>query len=125
VQPLELAQDVRTLGELELIRHLEQGLPVVDTRLAEFHRDGTVPGARSIPHEEIIERLHELDPTTPTVFFCNGPQCTATPDAVRRLLDAGFPPESILYYRGGMHDWLTLGYRSVPGTPGSASSSKP
>jgi rhodanese-related sulfurtransferase len=110
VQPLELASGVRTIGELELVDHLERGLPVIDTRLEHFHRDGTVPGAQSISHEQIIDRLDELDPETPTVFFCNGPQCKATPDAIARLLAAGFPPASILYYRGGMHDWVTLGY---------------
>jgi rhodanese-related sulfurtransferase len=116
VQPLELAAGVRTIAELELIDHLEHGLPVVDTRLRHFYRQGTIPGARSLPHEEIVERMGELDPSKTTVFFCNGPQCTATPDAVSRLLDAGFPAESILYYRGGMHDWLTLGYPTSPGT---------
>ncbi len=28
---------------------------------------------------------------------------------------AGYPPEKILYYRGGLHDWLTLGLPVVPG----------
>jgi len=110
VQPIELASGVHTIGELELIEHLERGLPAIDTRLAEFHSQGSIPGARAIPHEEIEARRHELDPAVPTVFFCNGPQCTATPDAIDRLLKAGYPAGSILYYRGGMHDWMTLGY---------------
>jgi len=50
-----------------------------------------------------------LDPDRATVFFCNGPQCAATPDAIRTLLASGYPPETILYYRGGIHDWMTLG----------------
>jgi hypothetical protein len=25
-------------------------------------------------------------------------------------LDGGYPAAAILYYRGGMHDWMTLGY---------------
>jgi rhodanese-related sulfurtransferase len=115
VQPLELAEGVRTVAELELIEHLERGLPVVDTRLDHFHREGTIPGARGICHEEILERLDDLDPTVPTVFFCNGPQCTATPDAIRRLLEQGYPRSAILYYRGGMHDWMTLGFPTRPG----------
>src|SRR5947209_2839677 len=110
VQPIELVQGVRTIGELELIEHLDQGLPLVDTRLEHFHREGTIPGARNIPHERIFNHHDEFDRTVPTVFFCNGPQCAATPDAIRRLLEAGYPRRSILYYRGGMHDWMTLGY---------------
>ena len=110
VQPLQLAAGVRTLGERELIAHIEQGLPLVDTRLPHFFEQGTIPGARNIPHEDVLDRLDELDRTQPTAFFCNGPQCTATPSAVRALLGAGYPPAAILYYRGGMHDWVTLGY---------------
>jgi rhodanese-related sulfurtransferase len=115
VQPIELAPAVRTVGELELIEHLRQGLPVVDTRLEHFNREGTIPGAHSIPHHEIAGRLDELDRSTPTVFFCNGPQCAATPDAIHKLLDVGYPSDAILYYRGGMHDWITLGYPTVAG----------
>jgi rhodanese-related sulfurtransferase len=113
VQPIELAPGVRTIGELELVDHIERGLPVIDTRQPAFDRDPTIPGARRIPHEQILERLGELDPGTPTVFFCNGPQCTATPDAIRRLLGAGYPADAILYYRGGIHDWVTLGYPTI------------
>ena len=116
VQPIELAPGVRTIGELELIDHIERGRPLIDTRQPRFHRDATIPGARGIPHDRILARLDELDPSVPTVFFCNGPQCAATPDAVRTLLDAGYPADAILYYRGGMHDWITLGYPTVPGS---------
>jgi len=41
--------------------------------------------------------------------FCNGPQCTATAQATDALSAAGWPPERLLYYRGGIHDWVTLG----------------
>jgi rhodanese-related sulfurtransferase len=116
VQPIEIAPGVRTIGELELIEHLERGLPAIDTRLEHFRREATIPGTRGISHEEILEHREELDPGVPTVFFCNGPQCPATPDAITKLLRAGYPAESILYYRGGMHDWMTLGYPTVPGS---------
>jgi rhodanese-related sulfurtransferase len=115
VQPIELAPGVRTIGELELIEHLRDGLPVIDTRHEHFNREGTIPGARSIPHEQIAERLEELDRSVATVFFCNGPQCAATPDAVHKLFAVGYPADAILYYRGGIHDWTTLGYPTVAG----------
>jgi rhodanese-related sulfurtransferase len=114
VQPIELAPGVRTIGELELIDHLERGRPLIDTRQPHFHHHATIPGARGIPHERLLDHLDELDPTAPTVFFCNGPQCKATPDAIHTLLEAGYPAEAIHYYRGGMHDWITLGYPTVP-----------
>ena len=52
-----------------------------------------------------------------TILFCNGPQCAATPDAVEALLAAGYPAGALAYYRGGLHDWQTLG---LPVEPGSA-----
>ena len=55
-----------------------------------------------------------IRPETDTILFCNGPQCAATPDAIRRLFDAGHPPERLLYYRGGIHDWVTLGLPLEP-----------
>lgn len=119
VQPIELAPGVRTLGELELIAHVERGLPLVDTRLEHFHRASTIRGAVNLPHEDILDRIGELDPVRATVFFCNGPQCAATPDAIRTLLAAGRPAGATLYYRGGMHDWMTLAYPTVPGAGGS------
>jgi rhodanese-related sulfurtransferase len=110
VAPIELAPGVRTVGELEVIEHVAAGLPLVDTRQEHFFAGGTIPGARNIPHPAAVAQMHELDPSRPTVFFCNGPQCTATPQAVTALLQAGYPASGILYYRGGMHDWMTLGF---------------
>jgi rhodanese-related sulfurtransferase len=115
VQPIELAPGVRTIGERELIEHLERGGALIDTRQPHFHSEATIPGARGIPHDEILDHLGELDAGSATAFFCNGPQCAATPDAIRALLDAGHPAGAILYYRGGMHDWMTLGYPAVAG----------
>jgi rhodanese-related sulfurtransferase len=109
IQPMTIAPGVQTIGELELIEHLRAGCQLVDTRLAEFVHQGTIPGAIAIAHTEIENHLDELDPQRTVALFCNGPQCAATPDAVRRLLTAGRPPRLILYYRGGMHDWMTLG----------------
>jgi rhodanese-related sulfurtransferase len=116
VQPIELAPGVRTIGELELADHLKHHRPLIDTRQPHFHRDATIPGARGIAHDQILSHLDQLDPSVPTVFFCNGPQCVASPHAIGSLLDAGYPAEAMLYYRGGMHDWITLGFPTAPGS---------
>jgi rhodanese-related sulfurtransferase len=109
IRPMQLAPGVRTIGELEVIDHVARGLPLIDCRLPKYLESGTLPGAISIPHTETAERLAEFDTERETVLFCNGPQCAATPDAIATLLAAGHPPERILYYRGGLHDWITLG----------------
>jgi rhodanese-related sulfurtransferase len=109
IQPIEVAPGVRTVGELEVIEHARSGRPIVDTRVPPSHARAAIPDSISIPQREIIGRIDELRADVPTVFFCNGPQCAATPAAIRALLAAGQPAELILYYRGGMHDWITLG----------------
>jgi rhodanese-related sulfurtransferase len=115
IQPHELAAGVRTIGELELIAHAGAGLPMIDSRHVEQFAQATIPGARSLPHVELPARIDELDPGRPTVLFCNGPQCAATPSAVGTVLAAAYPAGALLYYRGGLHDWITLGLPTVAG----------
>ena len=59
--------------------------------------------------------LFQLEREQPTIFFCNGPQCGQSPTAIRALLAAGYPADKMLYYRGGLHDWLTLGLPVMAG----------
>ena len=114
IMPIEPAPGVRTVGELEVIAHIEADLPLIDTRLPKYVAAGTIPTARVVPHNETADRLDEFDASVDTVLFCNGPQCAATPDAIRTLLRAGHPAERLLYYRGGIHDWVTLGLPLEP-----------
>ena len=109
IAPMEVAPGVRTIGELELIEHLAHGLPLVDTRPSEAFELETIPGAVNLPSAETLARLDEV-PDEPTVFFCNGPQCAATPRAIETMLEAGRPASLVRYYRGGLRDWMTLGF---------------
>lgn len=115
IQPMQVAKGVQTVGEVELIAHLELGFPVIDSRTRDCFVASTIPGAKSIPYPEVVARMDELDREHPTIFFCNGPQCGQSPTAIRALLEAGFSADKLLYYRGGLHDWLTLGLPVVAG----------
>lgn len=115
VQPMHLHPAIETLGELEVLAHIAAGGRMIDTRKPEYvEQSGTIQGAEAIEWEQIEQRLDRLDPDGVNVLFCNGPQCAATPRAVERLLAAGFPPGRLAYYRGGIHDWVTLGYPLAP-----------
>ncbi len=116
LQPLQVAADARTVGELELIELIDQGALVVDSRTAGSLGGRTIPGSINIPHTEALARRHELDPDRLSVLFCNGPQCPQSPDAIRQLVAAGHPASSLAYYRGGMHDWVTLAMPTQPRT---------
>ena len=97
-----------------MIEHLRAGRPIIDCRLPAYVERGTIPGAVNIPHGEIVERIEES-----TVHFRRW--CSATApvhrdrtQAVDALLAAGWPAERLLYYRGGIHDWVTLGLPLAP-----------
>lgn len=110
VQPWEVAPGVRTVGELELLDLLEHDALLVDSRTSGSLGGRTIPGSVNVPHDETVERQAELTRTGLNVLFCNGPQCPQSPDALRQLVADGFPAEALAYYRGGMHDWVTLAF---------------
>lgn len=108
VQPLQPVAGIRTVGELEIQELARQGAQLVDTRVPDSRSGTTIPGAVNIPHDQVLARRDELAAAPVSILFCNGPQCSQTPDALRTLSDDGFPLDQLAYYRGGMHDWVTL-----------------
>lgn len=48
------------------------GLQVVDVRNAGEVANGAIPGAIAIPVGQLVHRLDELDPSKPTVVYCEG-----------------------------------------------------
>jgi len=40
------------------------------------------------------------------ILFCNGSWCSQSPRAIYKLLNMGYPKEKLLWYRGGLQDWL-------------------
>jgi rhodanese-related sulfurtransferase len=108
IQPLKLDAGIETVGELELLEHARTGALLVDVRLSRYLDGGTIPGAVNIPSSEIVERRNEAGDAV-VVIFCNGPQCPASGQAIAALLSVGWPAGSLRYYRGGIHDWVTLG----------------
>jgi rhodanese-related sulfurtransferase len=108
MQRMQAADGVPTVGELELTEMVEQGAVVIDCRTRGSFGGRTIPGSVLIPHDEIVDRREELDSERISILFCNGPQCPQSPHAILGLLEAGYPAQALAYYRGGMHDWVTL-----------------
>lgn len=121
IQPMNVAQGVTTIGELELMDMLKDpDTLVVDARLYKWFRDGTIPGAIHMPYNEVADRLEEFGcepdfdgwdckPAKKVALFCNGNWCGQSPTAIRAMLAEGYPADKIYYYRGGMHAWRMLG----------------
>lgn len=108
LQPLQCAAGVVTVGELELTELVANGAVLVDTRVPDSRKGRSIPGAINLPHGRITELRDRLDPSRVSILFCNGPQCPQSPMAIRELLEAGYPASALAYYRGGLHDWVTL-----------------
>ena len=127
IQPFTPVEGVATIGELELLELLQDpDATVLDSRELDWHLEGTIPGATSLPYTEIASRLDELgcegEPgdwdcggARTVALFCNGAWCGQSPTAIRAMVREGYPPGKIRYYRAGMQGWRILGLTVVEG----------
>jgi len=98
-----LGEDVEQIGRDELLARLADGQVVlVDVRPSEEYEAGHIEGARSIPLEELEERLSELPDDTEVVAYCRGPFCAYAHEAVRVLRAAGQPARRL---QEGVPEW--------------------
>jgi rhodanese-related sulfurtransferase len=87
-----LGDEVDAIGREELLERLSGGdVVLVDVRPQEEFDAGHIEGARSIPIDELEQRLAELPSDREVVAYCRGPFCAYAHDAVRRLHAAGRP----------------------------------
>jgi rhodanese-related sulfurtransferase len=85
-----LGEDVEAIGREELIGRLSRGDAVlVDVRPAEEYSAGHIEGARSIPIDELEQRLAELPEDREVIAYCRGPFCAYAHEAVRTLERSG------------------------------------
>jgi rhodanese-related sulfurtransferase len=85
-----LGEDVERIGRSELRARLARGdVVLVDVRPAEEYAAGHIDGARSIPLEQLEQRLAELPEDAEIVAYCRGPFCAYAHEAVRQLRGSG------------------------------------
>lgn len=85
-----LGDDVEAIDRDELLGRLRRGDAVlVDVRPRAEFEAGHIDGARSIPIDELEDRLAELPADREVVAYCRGPFCAYAHQAVRRLRAAG------------------------------------
>ncbi|HET6355424.1 metalloregulator ArsR/SmtB family transcription factor [Streptomyces sp.] len=75
---------------------------ILDVRPAEEYAAGHIPGARSIPVEELAYRIAELPQETEVVTYCRGAYCVLAYDAVRLLRESG---RRAVRLTDGMLEW--------------------
>lgn len=142
IQPIALAPGVETIGELEMLDYLrrktngDDSVIVIDSRTPDWLESGTIPGSINLPWTtlspaagadpfEIAEILEDRFGAIPQeglwnyanaktlVLFCNGMWCGQSPANIKTLLNFGYPPYKIKWYRGGMQAWENLGLTIV------------
>lgn len=77
---------------------------VLDVRPTEEYLNAHLPFARSIPLEELRQRLAELPKDRSVVAYCRGPYCLMAKDAVELLRKEGY---SAVHLREGVAEWAS------------------
>ncbi len=142
IRPIQIAEGVETLGELEIIHYVkmhsdgDDSILIIDSRTPDWVAKGTIPGSVNIPWThldtakgaspfdiaEIMqekfgveeqEGLWNYSNAKTLVMFCNGMWCGQSPRNILTLLKFGYPAAKIKWYRGGMQNWEALGLSTV------------
>ncbi|RSM96615.1 ArsR family transcriptional regulator [Nonomuraea sp. WAC 01424] len=80
---------------------------IIDVRASSAYAKGHVPGAVSVPLEELEHHLDELPADARIVAYCGGPYCVVSPEAVRLLRERGFDARPL---DGGLIGWRRSGH---------------
>ena len=133
--PMKIHKDVETYGEVEVIKFIEdmkkdKSLLLVDIREEDVCEKETIPGAVNIPHIDVEspvlfpidnkkacrmlgvykkEGKRKFDKAKTVLLFCNAKWCGQSPRLIEYMIDKGYPPEKIKWYRGGLQDWISVG----------------
>ena len=100
-------QELEAVSREELQQRIIGGKTIVlDVRPALEYRQGHIAGARSIPVDELEQRIGELDPRRAIVAYCRGPYCVYADEAVAALMARGFRAAR---YDQGYPDWAAAG----------------
>lgn len=103
----------------ELLRRVKSGeVTVLDVRPAEEYRAGHIPGALSVPVDELEARLKEVPVGRDVVAYCRGPYCVMAIEAVALLRKRGFKAHRM---EQGVADWRARGFRVETSTEGARS----
>ncbi|MEU4805608.1 metalloregulator ArsR/SmtB family transcription factor [Actinosynnema sp. NPDC023587] len=100
--------DTEEVDRDELMRRVSTGQAVVvDVRPKSEYDAGHIPGAVSIPMDELASRLGELPADLEVVAYCRGVFCAFSHDAVRLLNSRGYRAVRLA---DGVLEWQLAGH---------------
>lgn len=106
----EFVADPSSLTALDRATLLERArsgeVLVIDVRPQAEYDQAHLPYARSMPLEEIAQRLAELPKNKPIVAYCRGPFCLLSNEAVQLLRRHG---RRVARLSDGVSEWLAAG----------------
>jgi len=141
IQPIT-AKGIKTAGELEVLEHIikakknPEKYVLIDSRRNDWFENLTIPSAVNIPYSNIIydsdfpedfEKLlktfnikkdgDKLDFSNAkeAILFCNGIWCVQSVKAISILNVMGYPKEKLIWYRGGIQQWISVGLTTIRG----------
>jgi rhodanese-related sulfurtransferase len=104
---VENPDELEGLDRKVLLKKARAGeLVVLDVRPGAEFAAGHLPHARSIPLDELRQRLDELPAQTPVVAYCRGPFCLMAKEAVELLRGNGF---RAFHLTDGVAEWRSRG----------------
>jgi rhodanese-related sulfurtransferase/DNA-binding transcriptional ArsR family regulator len=112
------ADSLEPIDRHELVRRARAGeVVLLDLRPREEYEAGHIPGAVSIPLDDLEERLALLPPRAEIVAYCRGPYCVMAPRGIAILRRHGYRVRRL---EDGVGDWRLAGLPVAVGTePGA------
>jgi rhodanese-related sulfurtransferase len=97
---------LQAISAAALVERMEAGdVLILDVRPELEYQSGHIPEARSIPVDELEERLSELPRNQEIVAYCRGPYCVFADEAVVLLQKHGYRARRLI---DGLPDWQAL-----------------
>ncbi len=85
---------------------------IIDVRPHEEYQAGHIPGALSVPVDEIERHLETLPKGRDVVAYCRGPYCLLATEAVNLLCSMGFQARRM---KEGVNEWRACGMPVLSG----------
>jgi len=107
---IEGAQKIDAEKLIRLVNH-DKARIIIDSRISSDRKLGYIPGSISLPDTGTsCESLASIIPqkSDPVVFYCNGPKCRRSDNAVVIAADCGYT--NIYWFRGGIEAWRANNY---------------
>ena len=99
--------ELEPVGRGELLDRVEHGKAIIlDVRPVEEFAAGHIPGALSVPLDQLDAVLARLPKRAEIVAYCRGPYCVLAPEAVQRLRAKGFKARRLA---DGLPEWRLAG----------------